>query len=412
MSPAFDARLAERTKGVTSSAIREILKVATRPDVTSFAGGLPAPELFPLEAIRMAAEKVLSEHGAAALQYGATDGVLGLRQHLAEAVSDSEAAAALAAGLPAPERVTPDMVMITTGSQQALDLIAKLLVDPGDLVGAENPSYLGGLQAFRLHQARFAGVEMDDDGAIAESLAENVGPDAKFVYLLPTFQNPTGRTMPVHRRVHVAETMAAVGVPVVEDDPYGSLYFHEPAGPSLRSLLPELALGLGTFSKTLAPGLRLGWIVGPKQVIAKLTQIKQSGDLHSSTLSQYIALEVLRSGAMDGHLERLRLAYRERAEAMLGSLTDSFPDSVRFTRPTGGMFVWVELPPGVEAAPLLPIAIEEEKVAFVPGAPFHPNGGGGNTLRLNFTHASPDVIRSGVARLGRVVSRALEGLAV
>src|SRR5690606_22447972 len=190
MSPAFEARLAERTKGVTSSAIREILKVATRPDVTSFAGGLPAPELFPLDEIRAAADKVLSQHGAAALQYGATDGVLGLRQHLAESVSDAEAAAAAAAGWSTPERLTPDQVMITTGSQQALDLISKLLVDPGDVVGAENPSYLAGLQAFRLHQARFAGIEMDDDGAIAESLTESVGRHAKFAYLLPTFQNP------------------------------------------------------------------------------------------------------------------------------------------------------------------------------------------------------------------------------
>lgn len=407
MPAAFERRLAVRTKGVTSSAIREILKVATRPDVTSFAGGLPAPELFPLDAIRVATNKVLTEHGATALQYGATDGVLALRQLLCESISDREAAAAEAAGLARPERLTPDMVMITTGSQQALDLIAKLLVDPGDLVGAENPSYLGGLQAFRLHQARFAPISMDEDGARAEAFDAPSVRDAKLLYLLPTFQNPTGRTMSVERRVAVSRVLAELGVPVVEDDPYGELYFDQPAGPTIRSLLPELTLAIGTFSKTLAPGLRLGWIAGPKTVIARLTQLKQSGDLHTSTLSQYVALEVLRSGEMASHLERLRQAYRERAEAMLSSLAASFSSDVRFTRPSGGMFVWVELPHGIDAAPLLPVAIEQEKVAFVPGAPFHPNGGGENTLRLNFTHASPDVIRSGIARLGRVLNRSL-----
>ena len=213
--------------------------------------------------------------------------------------------------------------------------------------------------------------------------------------------------MSVERRVMVARTLADLGIPVVEDDPYGELYFDQPPGPTLRSLLPDLTLAIGTFSKTLAPGLRLGWIVGPRTVIARLTQLKQSGDLHTSTLSQYIALEVLRSGEMASHLDRLRMAYRERAEAMLSSLAGSFPTSVRFTRPSGGMFVWVELPVGCEAAPLLPLAIEEEKVAFVPGAPFHPNGGGENTLRLNFTHASPAVIRTGVARLGRILGRGL-----
>jgi len=333
MSPAFTARLAERTKGVTSSAIREILKVATRPDVTSFAGGLPAPELFPLDAIREAADRVLSGHGAAALQYGATDGVLALRQHIAEAVSDSEAGAAAAAGLGAPERLTPDQVMITTGSQQALDLISKLLIDPGDVVGTENPSYLGGLQAFRLHQARLIAVAMDHEGARPDSLASTVGPEAKFIYLLPTFQNPTGKSMSNARRLAVAATLAEVGVPVVEDDPYGALYFDAPPGPSLRSLVPDLALGLGTFSKTLAPGLRLGWIVGPREVIAKLTQLKQSGDLHSSTLCQYVALDVLRSGAMSAHLERLRaVTARGQTRCLQHSTSTSRPKCVSLVR--------------------------------------------------------------------------------
>lgn len=411
MPNAFDLRLAARTKGMTSSAIREILKVAQRPDIVSFAGGLPAPELFPLAEMRRAAEVCLTERGAQALQYGPTDGDPGLRTAIAEQVSAADAAAAAVAGLAAPAPVEADEVLITTGSQQTLDLVSKLLLDPGDLMAAENPSYLGALQAFRLHQARFATVAMDEDGAVPESLRSALARDPKLVYLLPTFQNPTGRTMSTARRLAVADVIGEAGVPVVEDDPYGSLYFDRPAGPSLRSLQPDLTLSLGTFSKTLAPGLRLGWVVGPRDVIARLTQLKQSADLHSSTLSQHIALEVLTSGIMPAHLQRLRSVYAERCSAMLEAIAAHFPAAARFTRPTGGMFVWVELPEGVDAARILPGAVEEEKVAFVPGEPFHPNGGGQHTLRLNFTHTPSEVIRDAVGRLGRVFNTALSSVA-
>lgn len=410
MPNAFDARLAARARGAKSSAIREILKVTARPDIVSFAGGLPAPELFPLEAMRQAAARCLAEGGAQALQYGPTDGDLALRTAIAEQVTASDAAAAAAAGVPRPRAVTADEVMITTGSQQALDLVSKLLLDPDDLMVTENPSYLGALQSFRLHQARFATVAMDDDGAEPGSLREALGQDPKFVYLLPTFQNPTGRSMSTERRVQVSAILGEFGVPVVEDDPYGALYFDAPPGPSLRSLQPELTLALGTFSKTLAPGLRLGWVVGPAAVLARLTQLKQSADLHTSTLSQKVALEVMRSGMLPDHLERLRSVYAERRDAMLTAIDSYFPPSARITRPSGGMFVWVELPERVDAARLLPIAVEQEKVAFVPGEPFHPNGGGQNTLRLNFTHTPSDVILDAVGRIGRVFERALEAL--
>lgn len=410
MPNAFEARLAARARGAKSSAIREILKVTARPDIVSFAGGLPAPELFPLEAMRQAAARCLAEGGAQALQYGPTDGDLALRTAIAEQVTASDAAAASTAGLPQPRPVTADEVMITTGSQQALDLVSKLLLDPGDLMVTENPSYLGALQSFRLHQARFATVAMDADGADPASLREALGHDPKFVYLLPTFQNPTGRSMSTQRRTQVAAVLGEFGVPVVEDDPYGALYFHAPPGPSLRSLQPDLTLALGTFSKTLAPGLRLGWVVGPAPVLARLTQLKQSADLHTSTLSQRVALEVMRSGVLPDHLERLRTVYAERRDAMVTAIDSYFPPSAEITRPSGGMFVWVELPEGVDAARLLPIAVEQEKVAFVPGEPFHPNGGGENTLRLNFTHTPSDVILDAVGRLGRVFERALEVL--
>lgn len=410
MSNAFDVRLAARSKGVKSSAIREILKVAARPDIVSFAGGLPAPELFPVDAMRSAAMACLSHGGAQALQYGPTDGDIGLRTAIAEQVSESDAAAARAAGLAAPAPITPDQVLITTGSQQALDLVSKLLLDPGDLMVTENPSYLGALQSFRLHEARFAAVDMDDDGATPDSLREALAQRPKFAYLLPTFQNPTGRSMSTPRRLAVADVIAEAGVPVVEDDPYGALYFRQAPGPSLRSLQPELTISLGTFSKTLAPGLRLGWVIGPQSVLTRLSLLKQSADLHTSTLSQHVALEVLRSGAMPAHLATLRSVYAERCGAMLRAIGETFPDTVRYTRPDGGMFVWVELPDGVDSARFLPIAVEEEKVAFVPGEPFHPNGGGKNTLRLNFTHTPSEVILDAVGRLGRVFERSLDPL--
>ncbi len=402
MTDPFTARLSTRSRGVTSSAIREILKVANRPDIISFAGGLPAPEYFPIDAMRAAADRVLAQRGRSALQYDATEGVGELREWIAAKVSADEP------GAP----VKPENVIVTTGSQQALDLISKVLLDPGDLMVTENPSYLGALQSFRLFQAAYHAVAMDDEGAEPAALDEALARDPKFAYILPTFQNPTGRTMGAERRKAVAELFRRHQVPLVEDDPYGAIYFDKPAGASLRSLAPELTLALGTFSKTLAPGLRLGWVVGPEAWVARLAQVKQAADLHTSTLSQHVALEVLRSNILDDHLSVLRGVYHERCQAMLDALATEFPQGARWTVPTGGMFVWVELPGDVDVAPLLPRIVAEEKVAYVPGAPFHPNGGGVNTMRLNFTHAPADVVRDGVARLGKALTRALEAAAV
>ncbi|MBX3141871.1 MAG: PLP-dependent aminotransferase family protein [Trueperaceae bacterium] len=398
MTDPFTTRLSTRSRGVASSAIREILKVANRPDIISFAGGLPAPEYFPIEAMRAAADRVLTQRGRAALQYDATEGIGELREYIAAKVSADEP------GAP----VKPENVILTTGSQQALDLISKVLLDPGDLIATENPSYLGALQSFRLFQATYHPVAMDDEGAEPAALAEALARAPKFAYVLPTFQNPTGRTMGAERRKAVAELFTRYEVPLVEDDPYGAIYFDQPAGPSLRSLAPDLTLALGTFSKTLAPGLRLGWVVGPEAWVARLAQVKQAADLHTSTLSQHVALEVLKSNILDEHLNVLRGVYHERCKAMLEALAREFPKGARWTVPTGGMFVWVELPGGVDVAPLLPRVVAEEKVAYVPGAPFHPNGGGANTMRLNFTHAPADVVRDGVARLGKALTRALE----
>ena len=399
MTDLFTTRFAERMRGVKSSAIREILKIASQPDVVSFAGGLPAPELFPIAEMRAAADVVLERDGSKALQYGPTEGLLELRELIADRANAAD---------PHATPVSAENVIITTGSQQALDLVSKVLLDPGSPIVTEDPSYLGALQAFRLFQASFLPVAMDDEGAEPAALDAVLRQSPRFGYILPTFQNPTGRTMSEQRREAVAELFIKHQVPLLEDDPYGELYFGAPARPTLRSLAPEVTMHLGTFSKVLAPGLRLGWVIGPRTWVARLAEVKQSADLHTSTLSQYVANEVMRSGVIDGHLARLRQVYGERCQAMLESIAEHFPAGSRWTTPSGGMFVWVELPAGVDSGELLPRVIAEEKVAYVSGAPFHPGGGGANTMRLNFTHASPDVVRDGVGRLGRALVRAME----
>lgn len=399
MQDPFTSRLATRMQGVKSSAIRELLKMANQPNVISFAGGLPAPELFPLDAMRAAADRVLERDGRKALQYGPTEGIAPLRELIAARANAAE---------PHAEPVRPEQVLVTTGSQQALDLLAKVFLDPGDPIVTENPSYLGALQSFRLFQASYWTVDMDDEGAMPQALDPLLARGPKFAYLLPSYQNPTGRSMGPERREQVVELFRRHQVPLVEDDPYGALCFGEPAGATLRSLAPELTLHLGTFSKTLAPGLRLGWVIGPEEWVARLAQVKQSSDLHTSTLSQHVALEVMGAGIIDDHIGKICAAYGERCQAMLESIASCFPAGTKWTVPTGGMFVWVELPQGVDTAALLPAIVAEEGVAYVSGAPFHPNGGGENTMRLNFTHASADVVRDGIARLGKALTRALE----
>lgn len=337
------------------------------------------------------------------MQYGPTEGLAGLREVIAARASAADPHAA---------PVEPEQVLVTTGSQQALDLLAKTLIDPGDPIVTENPSYLGALQAFSLFQASYWTVDMDDEGAVPDELEPLLMRSPKFAYILPTFQNPTGRTMGQARREQVAALFERYQVPLVEDDPYGSLTFDQPSGSTLRSLAPGVTLHLGTFSKILAPGLRLGWVIGPKPWVSKLAQVKQSADLHTSTLSQHVALEVMNSGAIDSHIDLTCQGYGARCRAMLDSIEAHFPQGSKWTVPTGGMFVWVELPEGVNTAELLPQVVAEEKVAYVSGAPFHPNGGGENTMRLNFTHAAPDVVRDGVARLGGALTRALAAVGV
>jgi 2-aminoadipate transaminase len=398
-------RFAQRTHGMTSSAIRELLKFTETPEIISFAGGLPAPEVFPVEEIKSATRRVLEKHGSAALQYGITEGCLPFRELLVRHMDRY--------GI----HVTPGNVLITSGSQQALDLVGRVFLNPGDHVATEEPTFLGALQAWNTYQAQYLPVPMDEDGLRIDRLEEALRAGPKLLYVLPNFQNPAGVTLSLERRHAVIDLACRYGVPVVEDDPYGQLRYEGEHLPSLVRIDAELhrcargerafhggVLYLGTLSKTLAPGLRLGWVVAPEEVIAKLAQAKQGADLHTSTFNQMVAHEVARGGFLDGHVRRIRQVYGERRDTMLRALGEHFPRSVSWTRPQGGLFLWVTLPPGLDAARILEDALRE-KVAFVPGAPFHPRGGGHGTLRLNFSYSPPERIEAGIRRLGRVLER-------
>lgn len=392
---------AARTAGMQPSAIREILKVTALPDVISFAGGLPAPELFPVGAVARAAQAVLSSDGPAALQYGVTEGHLPLREWVC---AHLETAAAL--------RATPDQVVITHGSQQALDLVAKVLLDPGDLVVTENPAYLGALQSFRSYEARVAGIDSDAHGLVPGALrAFLAGAPArpKFLYLIPNYQNPAGSTLPAERRAEIASIAARSGVPVLEDDPYGALRFRGDALPALGALPgARNRLYLGTSSKILAPGLRVAWLVVPDRTLReKITTAKQAADLHTSSFTQRLVHHyVTRPGALEAHVSTLRAVYARRCKAMLAALERHLPPGCAWTRPDGGLFLWVTLPDSIDTTALLQPAARE-KIAFVPGAPFWVGRDVRNTLRLNFSNATEAAIHEGIARLGSVVRAAL-----
>jgi 2-aminoadipate transaminase len=410
MSTPWQQRYAQRTQRMTSSAIRELLKLTARPDIISFGGGLPAPELFPVEEVRAAVDAVLTAHGAAALQYSTTEGYPPLRELLARHM----ARYGIKVGL--------ENIVITTGSQEALDLIGKILINPGDRILTETPSYLGAIQAFTMYGAEYVTVPIDDDGLDTSRLEEALRSGPKFMYILPNFQNPAGVTLSLARRRVLVELSDRYGIPVVEDDPYGQLRYE---GQHLKPVVVLDAerhnehrngkysgevIYLSTFSKTLAPGLRLGWVVAPKEVIQRLVMAKQGTDLHSSTFDQMVAFEVARGGFIDQHVRRLREVYHRRRDVMLAALERALPPEtgVRWTHPQGGLFLWVTLPAGMDTGRLLEAAVGE-RVAFVPGVCFHPDGSGENTMRLNFSNASEAMIEDGIARLARVIVARLPG---
>ncbi|MFU2023484.1 PLP-dependent aminotransferase family protein, partial [Bordetella avium] len=385
----------ERAQQLTSSAIRELLKITERPEVISFAGGLPAPGGFPIEVVRAAFDKVLSTNGRAALQYGPTEGYAPLRQWLADDLSRTGA------------HVTADQILIVSGSQQALDLLGKVLIDKDSKVLVEDPTYLGALQSFSLYQPRYVPVPTDDGGLIPELITPELADGARFLYALPNFQNPTGRTMNRERRVALVQRAAALGLPIIEDDPYGELRYAGEPQPGLQALGEEFGatvIRLGTFSKVLAPGLRLGYIAGPRKIINKLTQAKQATDLHTPTLTQMAVYEIIKDGFLDEHLPNVREIYRRQGSCMLEAVTREFPASVHWTKPEGGMFLWVTLPEHVDSTKLLAQAIEQN-VAFVPGGPFYTGTPRSNTLRLSFATVPEDKINTGIAILGKLLHK-------
>lgn len=388
---------ADRTARMQASDIREILKVTADPAIISLAGGLPAPELFPIDRFRRAFEWILETNGAVALQYSTTEGYPPLRQFLAERL----------------ERVfgihaSADEIMVTNGSQQALDLLGKIFLNPGDKIAIERPSYLGAIQAFDQYQPEYAIVPMDEEGMQTDALEALLQRErVKLIYVVPNFQNPSGRTMTLPRRRHLVQISQQYGVPVVEDDPYGELRYEGEHLPALKALdTSGSIIYLGTFSKTLAPGFRLGWVVASGDAYQQLVLAKQPSDLHTATGSQMVYYEVAKDGFVDQHVEKIKEVYAERRLAMLRAMQTYFPEGVRWSNAQGGLFFWVMMPESIDARELLVDALKE-KVAFVAGQAFHADRSGKNTMRLNFSCAGPERLEEAIRRLGRAIERRL-----
>ncbi|MES2944228.1 MAG: PLP-dependent aminotransferase family protein [Pseudomonadota bacterium] len=381
---------AKRAQKMNPSVIREILKVTEKPGIISFAGGLPSPRTFPVAAFREACDKVLREDGNAALQYAASEGYAPLRELVAAML---------------PWEVDPAQVLITTGSQQGLDLIAKILVDEGSRVLVETPTYLGALQAFTPMEPEIVAINSDDEGVDIGDLASKAR-DARFFYVLPNFQNPTGRTMSESRRAALSAEAARLGLPIVEDNPYGELWFDEAPPPTLTSRNPDGCVYLGSFSKVLAPGLRLGFMVAPKSLYPKLLQAKQAADLHTPGFNQRMVAEVMKGNFLDRHVPTIRSLYKSQRDAMLDAMTRDMPAGVEWNTPAGGMFLWVRLPEGMNAIELLPKAVERN-VAFVPGWAFYAATPDARTLRLSFVTSSVEQINIGIAALAEAIKEML-----
>ena len=404
-------QLARRAARMNPSAIREILKVTERPGIISFAGGLPSSKTFPVAEFQAACAKVLRDDPAGALQYAASEGYAPLRETVAAQLSAQAAAAGLRWA------VDPAQVLITTGSQQGLDLVAKVLIDAGSKILVESPTYLGAVSAFVPMEPEVISVDSDEHGVVVADLRAKAK-GARFLYVLPNFQNPTGRTMNEARRAALSAAAVELNLPLIEDNPYGDLWFDTPPPASLSARNPEGCIYLGSFSKVLAPGLRLGFLVAPKAVFPKLLQAKQAADLHSPGFNQRMIAEVMKDGFLDRHVPTIRALYKAQRDAMLTALAQHFgvmPNLVdtnqaaletrlSWNTPAGGMFLWARLPHGMRAVDLLPLAVEQG-VAFVPGAPFYADHGDERTLRLSFVTPSVDEIHRGVAALAVAMQR-------
>ncbi len=379
-----------------SSIIRDILKFSNQPGVISFAGGLPGPDLFPVEEIRDAADRVLTHYGTKALQYGLSMGYSPLREFIAERVASRGGV-----------QLSADNILVTSGSQQALDVVGRAFLEPGQHVLCCRPTYLGALQAFSFYGARYAPVDMDDNGMMVEKVDPIIREyKPRLIYVVPNFQNPSGITMSEKRRQLLVQKAQQYSLPIIDDNPYGELRYSGTDVPSIKSIGGQAVVQLGTFSKIISPGLRIGWIAASRQTMGVFERVKQCTDLHTNEFAQYVIYEFVQNGALDRHIERIKAAYHARRDAMLRAMSEFFPDTVTWTKPDGGLFLWVRLPESADAGQLFHAAIEE-KVAYVPGKPFHPDGSGANSLRLNFSNASLENIHEGIKRLGRVFTSSL-----
>lgn len=388
--------LAHRMADMPPSAVREILKVAERPDILSFAGGLPAPELFPVEAIALAHAEVLRDSGRSALQYSTTEGFGPLRAWIADHLRSR--------GIPA----HPEEILITSGSQQGIDLVSRVFLDPGDVVLVENPTYLAAIQAFAAYQVRLVTVPSDDDGMQIDHVAALIAAHRpKLIYLVPSFQNPQGTTLLPARRAQLAAIAAQHRVAILEDDPYGELAFTGAPPRPVAAGGHGNVLYLSTFSKTLAPGLRIGWLWGDAAIVRKATIAKQAADLHTATLAQRATAALLARFDYHGHVARIREVYRERCQTMLAALAEYTPPGCRWVTPAGGMFTWLQLPGELDAGALLAAAIAR-KVAFVPGNAFFVEEIRHDFVRLNFSNQPPVSIIEGMRRFGQVIAEALD----
>ena len=387
---------AKRMRDVRASEIRELLKLTESPEIISFSGGLPSPDLFPVEDLKKVSLAVLEKSGRTSLQYTTTEGYAPLRRWVAERMNRRLGTS-----------FSEDEVLLTHGSQQAIDLSGKVFLDEGDVVLCESPTYLAALSAFRLFGCRFVEVPTDDDGMIPEALEAilRAEPRARLIYTIPEFQNPTGRSWSLGRKKALVKMAAEHRVVVLEDNPYGELRFEGESLPSASAFdTDDNVLCLGTFSKIFCPGYRIGWIAGPREVIDKYVLVKQGTDLQCNTVGQYQIAEYLKTCDIDRHIERIRADYRAKRDIMLETMDALFPEGVQYTRPQGGLFAWVTLPEYLDAREILTECLKE-KVAFVPGGSFFPNGGHQNTLRINFSFAAAGELREGIARIARVLER-------
>ncbi|MFH2035708.1 MAG: PLP-dependent aminotransferase family protein [Candidatus Zixiibacteriota bacterium] len=380
----------DNVKGLTTSIIREILKISNQPGVISMAGGYPSPDAFPIEDLKESASRVIDKYQSVALQYSYSMGVPEFREEVAKRETENGAASKM------------ENILITSGSQQGIELLARAFINPGDYIMLESPTYVGALQAFNYYKPRYATVPMDHDGMIveeAETIIKKYKP--KFIYAVSTFQNPTGISMSADRKKALIDLAMKYNIPLVDDNPYGELRYSGKAIPTMKALGGDAVISLGTFSKIAAPGLRIAWMNAAKSILPMFEKIKQGCDLHTSTFAQFIYADFISSGKLSAHIPKIVKLYRPKRDAMISAIEKNFPSEITFTRPEGGLFLWCELPLGMSASMLLPEAVKE-KVTYVYGQPFFADGTGDNTFRLNFSNASLENINIAIAALGRV----------